>query len=145
MADDSKTPLVVSNDGHQSYRAALEVDFQTNKPSPYSYDQGENHVSSDRASLSFHNISYTVNVGLPCRRQEKVILRNCRFVLLRTPAIAYLSSAIICSSFVLLFHGVNNYCTFCLRTCSGIMQRGLNAIMGPTGSGKTTLVDSFRS
>ena len=52
-------------------------------------------------SLSFHNIVYTVKVGKPCKKVDKVILRN----------------------------------------VSGIFEPGLNAIMGPTGGGKTSLLD----
>ena len=104
MADGSKTQLVVSSYGRQSYGAVLNVDFQSKElsPPPLSYHHEENPISSESASLSFHNISYTVNVGLPCRRQEKTVLRNCRFVHLvrkQTTSKSYLTSATIIARF----------------------------------------------
>lgn len=84
---DSKTPLVVSSDGRQSYGAALDIDLRSNEPPPYSSSHGDGPIPSGGSSLSFHNVSYAVNVGLPCLRKGKVILRNCRLVFIRKQAL----------------------------------------------------------
>lgn len=69
--------------------------------------------------LTFHDIGYEVSVR--CGRGRKVILESCRYIL--------------CAQHMTLVTA-DSVCLSC--ECSGIMRPGLNAIIGPTGSGKTT-------
>ena len=67
-------------------------------------------------SVSFHNITYTITPLLSFKREPKVILSDCRYK----------------------SHDRLYICYVRLSPCSGVMHPGLNAIMGPTGSGKTS-------
>lgn len=41
-------------------------------------------------------------------------------------------------------HSSLDYCSnYCIDPSSGILRPGLNAVMGPTGSGKTTYVRTY--
>jgi len=69
--------------------------------------------------VSFHNISYELSQRSCFKKlPPKTILDNVRY----------------CANPSCVGSIINLY------TCSGIMKTGLNAIMGPTGSGKTTYV-----
>ena len=75
----------------------------------------EKELAEGNKCVSFHNIRYEVSRQFCWKKQPKTILDNVR-----------------CQSFVL------QHSTVKLHFNSGIMKTGVNAILGPTGSGKTT-------
>ena len=76
--------------------APHEKDNPRMSPTRYSLPEVEN-----KAVISFHNLWYRAIEGPPCKKKEKVILRD----------------------------------------VSGVFTTGLNAILGPSGGGKTSLLD----
>ena len=89
----------------------------------------------DRSVLSFHHVSYT----LPQRRfgvitvGRKHILNDLRYVQCVCVCLCLCVSG---ASIVLLLKLLNLLLS--VPPCSGVMGPGLNAIMGPTGGGKTS-------
>ena len=83
-----------------------------------SSDYGATGVLSgaQSTSVSFHSVSYLIQEGV-FKKTTKTILNNASYVK-------------VCKRYSLLYYFIY----------SGIMLPGLNAIMGPTGSGKTTSV-----